>query len=126
MEEVFEEQLRITPIHPAFKANPRYVDIGREQFLMTSREAYMAGARGMATRRSLVGELGRIGVPTLIVYGEKDDPFLEPSRQMHAAIPGSGLEIIAGAGHGPQMETPAKFNRLLTGFLSRVEETVTA
>jgi 2-succinyl-6-hydroxy-2,4-cyclohexadiene-1-carboxylate synthase len=126
MKEVFEEQLRITPIHPAFKANPRYLDIWREQFLMTSREAYIAGAQGMATRRPLVGELGGIKVPTLIVCGEKDEPFLEPSRQTHAAIPGSELEIITGAGHGPQMETPAEFNRVLTGFLCRVQETVTA
>ena len=80
----------------------------------------------MATRRSLVGELGGIKVPTLIVCGEKDDPFLEPSRQMHEAVPGSELVIIPGAGHGPQMETPAELNRVLTGFLSRVQETVTA
>ncbi len=125
MEAVFEEQLRITPVHPAMKANPRYIDIWREQFLLTSPQAYIAGAHGMATRRSLVGELPEIAAPTLIICGEKDDPFLEPSRQMHAAIPGSELEIIAGAGHGPQMETPAEFNRVLTGFLSRVQETVT-
>ena len=29
----FEEQLRTTPVHPAFKANPRYLDIWREQFV---------------------------------------------------------------------------------------------
>jgi len=126
MEAVFEEQLRTTPIHPAFKGDPRYLYIWREQFLMTSREAYIAGAHGMATRRSLVGELGGIRVPTLIVCGEKDDPFLEPSRQMHEAVPRSELVIIPGAGHGPQMETPAEFNRVLAGFLSRVQETVTA
>ena len=122
MEVVFEEQLAITPIHPALKANPQYIDIWREQFLMTSREAYIGGANGMASRRSVIGELAKVAVPTLIMCGEKDEPFLEPSRQMHEAIPGSELVIIPGAGHGPQMETPAEFNRVLIEFLSRVRQ----
>jgi 3-oxoadipate enol-lactonase len=120
MKAVFDEQLRITPIHPALKANPRYIDIWREQFLMTSREAYIAGANGMASRRSVVDDLARVVVPTLVICGEKDEPFLDPSRQMHEAIPGSELVIIPGAGHGPQMETPAEFNRVLTQFLAKV------
>ena len=122
MEAVFEQQLAITPIHPVLKANPKYIDIWREQFLMTSREAYIAGANGMASRRSAIGDLANVAVPTLIICGEKDEPFLEPSRQMHAAIPGSELVIIPGAGHGPQIETPAEFNRVLAGFLARVRE----
>jgi len=122
MEAVFEEQLRVTPIHPALKANPRYIDIWREQFLMTSREAYIAGANGMASRRSVVGELAKVAAPTLVICGEKDEPFLEPSQQIHQAIPGSELVIIEGAGHGPQMETPAEFNRVLAEFLAKVRE----
>ena len=122
MEAVFEEQERITPLHPALAANPRFVEIWREQFLMTSREAYIACARAMSSRRSLLGELGAISVPTLVICGEKDEPFLDPSRQMHEAIPGSKLVIISGAGHGPQMETPAEFNRVLADFLAKVRE----
>lgn len=123
MEAVFEEQLQITPIHPALKANPRYIDIWREQFLMTSREAYIAGANGMASRRSVVANLAKVAVPTLVICGERDEPFLDPSRQLHEAIPGSELVIIPGAGHGPQMETPAEFNRVLAEFLAKVRET---
>ena len=123
MEAVFEEQERITPLHPALAANPRYIDIWREQFLMTSREAYIGGANGMASRRSVVGDLAKVSVPTLIICGEKDEPFLEPSRQMHEAIPGSELGIIPGAGHAPQMEMPAEFNRALAEFLAKVRET---
>jgi 3-oxoadipate enol-lactonase len=125
MEAVFDEQLKLTPVHPALKANPRYIDLWREQFLMTSREAYIAGANGMASRRSVVADLAKVAVPTLVISGEKDEPFLEPSRQIHAAIPGSELVIIDGAGHGPQMETPAEFNRALTAFLTMVSEAAT-
>ena len=42
---------------------------------------------------------------------------------MHEAIKGSELVVIQGAGHGPQMETPGEFNRVLTEFLARVRET---
>jgi len=123
MEAVFEEQMKMTPVHPALAANPRYIDIWREQFLMTSREAYIAGANGMASRRSVVADLAKVAVPTLVICGEKDEPFLEPSQQMHEAIKGSKLVVIQGAGHGPQMETPGEFNRVLTEFLAKVRET---
>jgi len=123
MRAVFEEQLKITPIPEAFTANREYIDVWRQQFLMTSREAYIACANGMSSRRSLLSDLAAITVPTLIICGEHDEPFLEPSRQMHEAIAGSELVIIPGAGHGPQMETPGEFNRVLMEYLSRVRET---
>src|SRR5207245_2297266 len=46
MEAVFEEQLKVTPIPEAFTANREYIDVWRQQFLMTSREAYIACANG--------------------------------------------------------------------------------
>jgi len=123
MEAVFEEQLKVTAIPEAFQANPEYIDVWRQQFLMTSREAYIACAAGMSSRRSLLDDLASITVPTLIICGEQDEPFLEPSRDLQKAIPGSELMIISGAGHGPQMETPGEFNKALIAFLLPVTET---
>ncbi|MND07904.1 Proline iminopeptidase [compost metagenome] len=62
--------------------------------------------------------LSTITVPTLIVVGEDDalTPVSE-ARAMHAAIPGSRLEIVAGAGHLSNMERPAAFNHVLSEFL---------
>jgi 2-succinyl-6-hydroxy-2,4-cyclohexadiene-1-carboxylate synthase len=118
MEAVFEEQLKNAD--PRIKENPVFVATWREQFLMTSVHAYTGGAHGMSTRTSVVGRLGEIKAPTLIICGEKDEPFLDASRVMHEKIPGSELVIIEGAGHSPQIETPAEFNRVLGGFLDRV------
>ncbi len=67
-----------------------------------------------------------IQIPTLVICGENDDPFLELSHRMHERIPDSELTIIAGAGHTPQIEKPEEFNRVLTGFLSRVHQGVAA
>jgi pimeloyl-ACP methyl ester carboxylesterase len=80
----------------------------------------------MATRQPLVGELHRVGISTLVICGENDQPFLDASRKMHEAIPGSRLEIIQGAGHSPQTEAPAAFNALILEFLSEVHETAAA
>lgn len=126
MEAAFDEMVRVTPVPEAFKTNPQYVQIWRDMFLMTSREAYMYCGAAIRDHSSRLDALNAISVPTLVICGEKDTPFLEPSRSLHAAIPGSEFAIIPGAGHGPQMETPGEFNRVLTEFLAKVHQTVPA
>lgn len=63
--------------------------------------------------------LATITVPTLIVCGAEDalTPVAE-SRALQAAIPGSRLEVIPGAGHASNFEAPAVFNRLLKAYLT--------
>jgi len=124
MEAVFEEQLRINPM--ADQIPPQLVGLWRQQFLLTSREAYIYCARAVARREPLLDKLHAIEVPTLIICGENDAPMLEASRQMHERIPGSELVIIPGAGHTPQIEKAPEFNRVLTEFLSRVHQGVAA
>lgn len=64
--------------------------------------------------------LGEIGMPTLVVVGEKDTITPpEESVMLADGIPGSRLEIIEGAGHFPMLEKPETFNRLLAGFLAQ-------
>ena len=45
-------------------------------------------------------------MPTLVLVGEQDAPFLKPSRRMADAIPGAELVVIPDAGHSPQFESP--------------------
>jgi pimeloyl-ACP methyl ester carboxylesterase len=40
---------------------------------------------------------------------------------MHAAIAGSRLEVLAGAGHLSSVERPAAFNAVLSEFLKAME-----
>lgn len=124
MEAVFEEQLKINPMAQQLRDQPEMLELWRQQFLLTSREAYMYCTRAMANRRPLLDDLPSLTLPTLIICGENDEPFLEPSRRMHERIAGSELVIIPGAGHTPQMEKPAEFNRALIDFLARVRQSV--
>jgi pimeloyl-ACP methyl ester carboxylesterase len=62
----------------------------------------------------LTAELGRIAAPTMVIGGELDRVFPpEHSRAIAAAIPGAGLEIIAGAGHGLIIERADRVVELL-------------
>ena len=68
--------------------------------------------------------LPTITAPTLIVVGEEDVPTpVKESRAMHAAIPGSQLQVIAQAGHLASLERPAAFNHVLTEFLGTLTYT---
>jgi pimeloyl-ACP methyl ester carboxylesterase len=119
-------ELQLANAEPRVRENAQFVALWREQFTMTSIDAYIGGAHAMAQRESLIERLKRLHLPTLIVCGENDLPFLGPSKRMHEAIAGSQLEIIAGAGHSPTFETPEKFNAVLTAFLDKIAVTASA
>jgi pimeloyl-ACP methyl ester carboxylesterase len=122
MEAVFEEMAHTPPLGSQLvEVNPQLIDVWREQFLMTSLEGYIYCGEVIGGRRPLLEELSQIGVPTLIICGELDEPFLEPSRRMHQAIPDSELVVIDGAGHTPTLEKPLEFNDALLSFLARVD-----
>ncbi|OGL24461.1 MAG: alpha/beta hydrolase [Candidatus Rokubacteria bacterium RIFCSPLOWO2_12_FULL_73_47] len=76
-------------------------------------------ARGMLAQEGsrVIDGLPGIRVPTLIVVGDQDTPFLAPSDYMAKKIPGARLEVIAGAGHSANLDQPEAFNRVLLGFL---------
>ncbi len=60
----------------------------------------------------------RISVPTLVVCGAEDVLIPpEESRALREGIPGARLEMIPGAAHLPNYETPEAFNALVRGFL---------
>jgi pimeloyl-ACP methyl ester carboxylesterase len=58
-------------------------------------------------------------LPTLIVWGDRDDIIpVSHAHAAHEAIPGSRLEILEGVGHFPHAEAPELFLSVLTDFLS--------
>jgi 3-oxoadipate enol-lactonase len=84
-------------------------------------EAFRIGAEAvwLADQRDRVAS---IAVPTLILCGDQDRPTPPAlSEELHAMIPGSRLEMIAGAGHLTNLERPEAFNRLLDDFLGTIE-----
>ncbi|MBI1885890.1 MAG: alpha/beta hydrolase [Chloroflexi bacterium] len=126
MEGVFDAQLEINPLSRGLPRTPEFLQVWKEQFLLTSPEAYVYCSRAMANRRPLLEELSSLTMPTFVICGEKDELLVEPSRQLHAHIKGSELVFIPGSGHTPQIEKSLDFNRVLMEFLTRVDQVVAA
>jgi 2-hydroxy-6-oxonona-2,4-dienedioate hydrolase len=66
------------------------------------------------------GEGVRTGPAPLLLWGEADrfpTTDVRAARKLHAALPGSRLAVIPGAGHLPQLEAPEAFLAALVPFL---------
>ena len=63
-------------------------------------------------------QLQKIQVPTLIIFGEKDNIVpVRIAKKMHVVIPSSGLIIIPGCGHFPYIERYRYFLIVIKSFL---------
>ena len=67
---------------------------------------------------SLVMEnLANIKVPTLVLVGEKDTPFLAAAEHMSKTIPGAQKAVIPNAGHAANIDNVDGFNKAVLDFL---------
>jgi pimeloyl-ACP methyl ester carboxylesterase len=84
-----------------------------------SARALAHAARGMLAQEDprVIDSLPGIKVPALVVLGDRDDPFVAPSRYMAGKIPGARLVVIEGAGHAVNLDQREAFNRALCAFL---------
>jgi pimeloyl-ACP methyl ester carboxylesterase len=76
-------------------------------------------ARGFFMQRDaqVIDSLPTIRIPTLIVVGAEDKPFLASASYMAAKIPGAKSAIIANAGHFANLDNPTAFNTAVANFL---------
>ena len=75
-------------------------------------------ATAAALAHDTYDRLQRIECPTLIVTGDGDRVIPSASSDvLHERIPGSRLEVVAGAGHLFFLERPEESVRVLEDFL---------
>jgi pimeloyl-ACP methyl ester carboxylesterase len=94
------------------------VKLARMMMERTPREGWAGGLDAMCRRPDPAPDLDKIDVPTLFLVGEQD--VLAPPndvRALAAGAPGSGVIAIPDAGHLPNLENPALFNRALEDLL---------
>ncbi len=102
----------------AREKQPDTYDAVHRMIAQASPDAIVGALEAMMRRPDSTETLATIAVPTLVIVGEEDVPTpVKDARVMAAAIPGSQMEIIAGAGHLANLERPAAFNHLLTEFV---------
>lgn len=62
-------------------------------------------------------DLSQLAVPTLVIAGEQDEPFLPSCHAIARSVDGARIEVIMDAGHSPQVEAPEAWRKALTAFL---------
>ncbi len=68
----------------------------------------------------VIENLGEIKVPTLILVGEDDTPFLGASQYMSKTITGAEYVVIPKAGHAANLDNAAAFNKAILDFLRKL------
>lgn len=76
-------------------------------------------ARGIMAQHGphVIDSLPKIAVPTLVVVGAGDEPFLAASEYMATRIPGARKVVIPDAGHAVNVDQPEAFNHAVVDFL---------
>jgi pimeloyl-ACP methyl ester carboxylesterase len=93
----------------------------RERSSVSHRDAagLAHAARGMLTQRDarVIELLPEIKVPSLVVVGADDAPFLAASDYMAAKIPGARKVVVPAAGHAVNIDQPQAFIEAVLPFL---------
>jgi 3-oxoadipate enol-lactonase len=87
-----------------------------QQFLQAIGNTSLAGFEGCARAiqgLDYLGQVGSIRVPTTLIVGANDGPLPQAMQTLKDLIPSAVLEIIADAGHLPNIDQPAAFNAAL-------------
>ena len=76
-------------------------------------------ARGILSQvdSRVMDSLKGISVPTLVICGDGDKPYVDGARYMGDRIPGATYVEVPGAGHGVNVEKPDAVNAALEAFL---------
>lgn len=84
-----------------------------------SADGLAKAARGMLAQfdARVIESLEHVQVPTLVLVGAKDRPFLAASEYMAGKIPQSTKVVVEDAGHAANIHQPEAFNVAVLAFL---------
>lgn len=74
-----------------------------------------------AIRHNVGDQLGKIEVPTLLIWGKQDTitpPFV--AEEFNQKIKNTQLVLLDKCGHAPMLEVPEEFNEALNDFLEKL------
>lgn len=103
--------------------DPTYGERGDRNLRASSPAMFAAMLQQISTQDDRLERLAGLPMPTLVIVGELDEPFREPSRRMAETIPEAQLAVVPGGGHSPQFEAPDAYWSALSGFLDGVAAT---
>jgi len=110
-----------TPAHLRLLAErPGYREEGDRKFLSCAPAMYAAMLGQLLDQDDRIHHLADLDVPTLVIVGEQDRPFLDASEAMAATLPSARLVVVPDAGHSPQFENPDAWRAAMLAFLAAI------
>jgi pimeloyl-ACP methyl ester carboxylesterase len=100
---------------------PGYREFGDAKSLACSPDMWIGVVdEVLATQADRLADLAASlsDVPTLVIVGEQDSPFVPHAERMASSMGNATLAVIPDAGHSPQFENPDAWVEVLAGFLS--------
>jgi pimeloyl-ACP methyl ester carboxylesterase len=85
-------------------------------------EGLPRAARGAMAQHDarVIDSLDTVGVPSLIIVGDRDTDYLAAADYMQRHIPNARKVVIDDAGHASNMENPDSFNAVVRAFLEQL------
>jgi pimeloyl-ACP methyl ester carboxylesterase len=99
---------------------PGYAEFCDRKLRAIAPSMYAAMAPVFASTADRLDQLRALpaSLPVLVIVGEQDQPFREPSERMAANVGRPVLAVIPDAGHCPQFENSAAWYSALSDFLA--------
>ena len=91
----------------------------RSQSVHEDIRGVVRAGRNMLTQHTskVIESLPDVGVPTLVVVGADDEPYLVATDYMAKKIPGAEKVVVPDAGHAVNIDQPEAFNAAVGAFL---------
>jgi 3-oxoadipate enol-lactonase len=111
-----------TPAHQRLcDTVPGYAERGANLTRNSAPDMWTAIVTEIIEQPDQIDRLRDVAVPSLVIVGDQDVPFIAHSERMAKTIPNARLAVIADAGHSPQFEAATEWFAVLTGFLDEVK-----
>jgi pimeloyl-ACP methyl ester carboxylesterase len=78
--------------------------------------AFVSLMRNAASWEQAREDYGRIEVPVLLIYGDRDWSHLSDRERTRSLIPGVTMKTVAGGGHFLPLDRPRELSELIGGF----------
>ena len=104
------------------RERPGFEEYARHKWSTLSPVMWSELAVEIATQRDLLPSLAAVTCPTLVIVGEQDQAFIEPSFALADTIADARLVVVPDAGHSPQFENPVVWFAAVDGFLRELPD----
>jgi pimeloyl-ACP methyl ester carboxylesterase len=117
----FAEVAELSYADPATHAiDPADLPPAARQAMAGNRAALQVYAGTTMADPTLLGRLGTVSAPTLVVWGAADRiGDVDLGRAYAHAVPGASFDLLPDSGHLPQVETPEELVESVWSFVAR-------